>query len=37
MSKKVSINWNIIIQAVLAAITSIASAITLNSCINWPL
>ena len=35
MSKKISINWNIVIQAVLAAITSIASAITLNSCIGW--
>lgn len=35
MSRKININWNIVIQAVLAAITSIASAITLNSCINY--
>ncbi len=35
MSKKVSINWSILIQALLTAITSIASAITLNSCISW--
>lgn len=34
MMKKVKINWNTVIQALLAAITSIASAITLNSCIN---
>ncbi len=34
MDKKTSINWNLIIQAILTAITSIASAITLNSCIN---
>lgn len=34
MMKRVKINWNTVIQALLAAITSIASAITLNSCIN---
>ena len=34
MSKKISINWGIVIQAFLTAITSIASAITLNSCYN---
>ncbi len=34
MMKKVKINWNTVIQALLTAITSIASAITLNSCIN---
>ena len=35
MKGKININWKIVIQAVLAAITSITSAITLNSCINW--
>ncbi len=34
MKGKININWNTVIQALLAAITSIASAITLNSCIN---
>lgn len=34
MSRKYIINWNTVIQAVLAAITSIASAITLNSCMH---
>ena len=32
MSKKVTINWNTVIQGVLTFITSLASAITLNSC-----
>ena len=35
MMKNVKINWNIVIQAILAAISSVASAITLNSCIGW--
>ena len=34
MSKKININWSLVIQALLTAITSLASAITLNSCYN---
>ena len=34
MSKRININWNIVIQAALAAISSLASAITLSSCIH---
>jgi hypothetical protein len=34
MNKKININWSIIIQALLTAITSVASAITLSSCFH---
>ena len=34
MFKKIKVNWNTVIQALLAAATTIASAITLNSCYN---
>lgn len=34
MSLRIKVNWNTVIQALLAAATTIASAITLNSCYN---
>ncbi len=34
MFKKIKVNWNTVIQALLTAATTIASAITFNSCYN---
>jgi len=34
MSKKININWNMVAQGIMTLIATLASAITLNSCIH---